>query len=506
MKLTPTVRAAALISISGLTCGVQTALAQIPVGSVSFDLTPIASGLTSPVQLKAAPDDSGRLFIVDQAGTIRILSNGTLLPTPFLDVRPLMVALNPGYDERGLLGLAFHPNFASNGRFFVHYSAPRTGNPGDPCLGTSRGCSSEVIAEYHVSAANPNIADPAGIVLLSIPKPQFNHAGGGLDFGPDGLLYIALGDGGGANDGLADVPPSHGPIGNAQNLGALLGKILRFNADTPGMLAIPPNNPFLGTPGANPAVYAYGLRNPYAFSFDDVGPGATGQFWVGDVGQNLFEEVDNVVAGGNYGWPLKEGTHCFDPFSPNVAPPTCPGADATLPPVGDYPHVDGSTPVGIAVVGGYIYRGSANPSLTGLYLFGDFSTSFGSPDGQVFYLDPAQPGQFLRANLSGTNQPLGKYLKGMGRDAQGEIYYLTSTVLGPTGTTGQVLRVTVPPTCDPDVNQDGVADQGDVDYLINVVAGGQNPSGIDPDFNQDGVADQGDIDALINVVAGGVCP
>ncbi|MFA6046131.1 MAG: PQQ-dependent sugar dehydrogenase, partial [Phycisphaerales bacterium] len=453
-----------LLLAAGVAVGASsTAFAQIPLGSVTFDLVPVASGLVAPVQMKPAPDGSGRLFIVEQTGVVRILNTGTLLPTPFLDVRPLMIVPNAGYDERGLLGLAFHPDYTTNGRFFVHYSAPRAGNPGDPCVGTPRGCSSEVIAEYHVSAANPNLADPVGTVLLSVAKPQFNHAGGGLDFGPDGLLYVALGDGGGANDGLADNPPSHGAGGNAQNLGVKLGKILRYDANTPGVLNIPATNPFVGMPGADPAIYAYGVRNPYAFSFDDLGPGATDQFWVGEVGQDAFEEVDIVTAGGNYGWPLKEGTHCFDPFATTTPPPTCPAADGTIAPIADYAHAAN----GIAIVGGYIYRGSQNPSLTGLYLFGDFSTSFGAANGQVFYLNPAQPSQIFKARLGAANAPLGKYLKGMGRDNNGEIYYLTSTVLGPTGTTGQVLRVQV--MCDTDLNQDGNADQGDIDYLINVV-------------------------------------
>lgn len=496
------VRLAVLTSLLALA---GQAAAQVPFGTRTVELRPVASGLVAPLQAKSAPDGSGRLFIVDQVGTIRILQGGSLLATPFLNVAALLAPLNPGYDERGLLGLAFHPNYAANGRFFVHYSAPRAGVAGEPCFGTARGCSSEVIAEYHVSAGNPNVADPTGAVLLSIPKPQFNHAGGGLDFGPDGMLYVAMGDGGGAGDGLADVPPSHGPGGNAQNLGVLLGKILRYDASTPGVLAVPASNPFVGVPGANPAVWASGLRNPYAMSFDDLGPGATGDFYVGDVGQNGFEEVDIVTAGGNYGWPVKEGFHCFDPFAPNVPPASCPLGDATLPPMIEYPHAFGPALVGIAVVGGYVYRGSLNPGLTGLYLFGDFSTAFAAADGQVFYLDPTQPTvQMFRLRLGAANLPLGKYLKGMGRDDQGEVYFLTSTILGPTGTTGQVLRVHTP--CNPDFTDDGNVDQDDVDYLLNVIAGGGNPNNSDPDFNRDGNVDQGDVDLLINVVAGVPCP
>ena len=478
--------------------------AQIAFGSQYIELEPIASGLVAPVQLKAAPDGSGRLFVVDQSGKIRIIRpDGTLVATPFLDVTAIMAPLNAGYDERGLLGLAFHPQYATNGRFFVHYTAPRTGNPGDPCVGTSRGCSSEVIAEYTVSA-NPEIANPVGTVLLTVPKPQFNHAGGAIDFGPDGLLYIALGDGGGANDGLADNPPSHGPTGNAQNLAVKLGKILRYDVSTPGVLAIPPTNPFAVTIGADPAIYAYGVRNPYAFSFDDVGPGATGEFWVGEVGQDFIEEVDIVHAGDNLGWPIKEGFSCFDPFHTTTPPASCPAGDSTVPPVVDYRHSVNGTLQGIAVVGGYVYRGDLNPSLRGLYLFGDFSTSFAAANGQVYAFDPSNVGAGIsRLRIGPNSQLLGRYLKGMGRDAQGELYYLTTSVLGPTGSTGTVHRIRA--ICVADFNQDGNMDQDDITTLIDVVAGGPNASGVNPDFNRDGNVDQSDIAALIDVVAGGPC-
>jgi glucose/arabinose dehydrogenase len=492
------------LAVAPLLVPARAAVGQIAFGDLTLDLQPVATGLVAPVQAKPPPDGSGRLFIVDQAGLVRVMQDGALLATPFLDVRPLMVVPNAGYDERGLLGLAFHPDYAHNGRFFVHYTAPRDGNPGDPCVGTSRGCSSEVLAEYRVSATDPNVADPlSAVVLLSVPKPQFNHAGGALDFGPDGYLYMSLGDGGGANDGLADNPPSHGPIGNAQNLNVYLGKILRFDVSTPGALNIPPSNPFVGLPDHQPAVYAYGLRNPYAFSFDD-GPGGTGRLICGDVGQNVVEEIDFIEPGGNYGWPIKEGTACFDPFNPNTPPASCPAGDATLPPVVDYRHVISNQPIGLAVVGGYVYRGSVQAALRGLYLFGDFSTSFAAADGHLFYLDPSDASpQILRPRLGADNHALARFVKGFGRDADGELYVLASTLLGPTGATGVVYKVVV--MCDADFNADGNADQDDVAYLINVIAGGSNPTGRDPDFNRDGTADQDDTVALINAVAGGGC-
>jgi glucose/arabinose dehydrogenase len=293
--------------------------AEIPKGDITIELEIVASGLTAPVAVTHAPDRSGRLFIVDQAGQIRVVRDGDLLPTPFLDISAELPALNPFFDERGLLGLAFHPRYARNGRFFVRYSAPRTGDPGEPCFGTSRGCHEEILAEYSVSDDDPDVADPSSEkILFRVDEPQFNHDAGTVAFGPDEFLYFSLGDGGGANDGLTDTPPSHGPIGHGQNIETPLGAILRIDVDgppDPGLeYDIPGDNPFVGAPGVD-EIYAYGMRNPYKFSFDD-GPGGDGSLFVADVGQNLFEEVNIVEQGGNYGWVTKEGFSCFDPFNP----------------------------------------------------------------------------------------------------------------------------------------------------------------------------------------------
>ena len=220
-------------------------LAQIPQGVITIELELVAGGLIAPVTGTHAGDGSDRLFIVDQAGFIRIVEGGVLLPAPFLDLTGSIVALNPFFDERGVLGLAFHPDYPGNGRFFVRYSAPRIGLPAEPCFGTSRGCHAEVLAEFSVSG-DPNVANPAGTVLFSVDEPQFNHDSGGLAFGPDGFLYFTLGDGGGAHDGLADVPPSHGPIGNGQDIFSTLGSILRIDVDGAAPYAIPPDNPFVG--------------------------------------------------------------------------------------------------------------------------------------------------------------------------------------------------------------------------------------------------------------------
>ena len=460
-----TLLAASLLSLFG------TALGQVEDGQFTVRLQPVVSGLTAPVQAKAPPDGTDRLFIVDQTGTIRILENGVLLPTPFLNVAALLAPLNPGYDERGLLSMAFHPDFAANGRFFIHYTAPRTGAVGEPCFGTSRGCSSEVLAEFHVSANNPNIADPASIrELLRVPKPQFNHAGGGLDFGPDGMLYMSLGDGGGANDGLGDNPPSHGPTGNAQNLAVPLGKVLRFDVSTPGVLAFPADNPFLGTPGAYGGVWAYGFRNPYSLTFDNA-PGGDGRLIVADVGQNLFEEVDIVDGGLNYGWPRTEALHCFNPLDPNNPPASCDTSGITMP-IAEYDHT-----VGIAIVSGPLYRGSRIPAMRGMYVFGDFSTTFGAPDGHLFYLDPAHPSAVKRLRLDG-GAPFGLYLKGFGRDRRGEMYALATRNLGPSGTTGVVLRLT---TCAADFTADGFLDFFDYDAFVSAFESGDPAADLNGD-------------------------
>lgn len=408
--------------------------AVIPKGNARIDLEPVASGLTSPVSLTDAGDGSGRLFIVDQAGKIRVVKNGALLATPFLDLTAEIPVLNTTYDERGLLGLAFHPNYAVNGRFFVRYSKPRTGVSGEPCFGTARGCHEEILAEYTVSI-NPDVANPTGTILFRINKPQFNHNAGGITFGPDGLLYFSLGDGGGANDGLADVPPSHGPIGNGQNINVPLGKMLRINVDGAPPYAIPPGNPFVGVDGLD-EIFAWGFRNPYRFSFDD-GPGGDGRLIVADVGQNLMEEVDIVVNGGNYGWVIQEGTLCFDPFNPNVPPATCNDV-GLIDPVAEYTHAEG----GLAIVGGFVYRGVRFPCLGGLYVFGDFSADFG-PTGQLYYMKETSPGvhDIFEFKLGLDDHLLGLFLKGLGQDEQGELYVLTSTALGPTGTTGEVYRL-----------------------------------------------------------------
>ncbi len=403
---------------------------------IDVGLQPIAQGFNSPVTLAAPPDGSGRLFVVDQIGVVGILNaDGTQATEPFLDVHDRMVQLSPGYDERGLLGLAFHPDYAHNGRLFVYYSAPlRSGGPA--------GWDSTLhLAEFRVSPADPNKADPQSErIVLQIDKPYPNHNGGSILFGPDGLLYLAIGDGGGAND----VGRGHVPGGNALDTSVVLGKILRIDVDHGSPYGIPADNAFANGNGA-PEVYAYGLRNPYRISFDRAG---SHELFAGDVGQNLFEEVDIVTKGGNYGWNVREGFHCFDPNAPRTPPATCPSTgkagEPLIDPILEYEH-----DIGTAIIGGYVYRGQAVPALSGKYVFGDFTRPGSRADGVLVAASRPQTGErwdLAEIRVSGAaNGRLGHALLGFGEDASGELYVLTRDSYGPTGQAGRVFRI-VPAT------------------------------------------------------------
>lgn len=444
----------------------------IELGELEIDLESVASGLSSPVFLTHAGDGSNRLFVVDQTGVVRIVRDGVLVEQPFLDVRDRMVTLDAGFDERGLLGLAFHPDYETNGRFFVRYSAPREGGEDDPCTPGRRGCHEAILAEFRVSESDPDVADPASErILFRVDEPQFNHNAGQVLFGPDGFLYFSLGDGGGANDGLSTDPPTHGPIGNGQNIETPLGSVLRIDVDTDGAepYAIPGDNPFVDAPGLD-EIFAYGFRNPYRFSFDR----ATGDLWLADVGQLLFEEIDLVVKGGNYGWVIREGAHCFDPNDPQNPPTGC-RTEGLIDPIAEYDHSDGT-----AVVGGFVYRGEAFPQLAGKYVFGEFiAPATGS--GRILYLDPAEDApRILEFSLAGRELPFGPFVLGIGEDESGELYVLTSEDQGPFGETGTVWRIrrpTGPGTGGAqhpgDCNQDGNLDISDAVCLFRFLFTGQ---------------------------------
>lgn len=336
-------------------------------------LQPIVSGLSAPLDFQIPKDGTGRFFIIEQAGKIRIVKAKKLVPTPFLDIHTIIESGG----EKGLLGLAFHPQYKTNGRFFVNYTRRVSGQ-----LQT-------VIAEYHVSAADPNVADPnSARILLVFNQPFDNHNGGQLAFGPDRFLYIGTGDGGSGGD----------PQGNGQNLGTLLAKMLRIDVNSGSPYGIPADNPFVGVSGAKPEIWAYGFRNPWRFSFDNK----TKRLFIGDVGQDSWEEVDIGVKGGDFGWNIMEGNHCYPPAA------NC-NQNGLIPPIAEYSHSEGD-----AVIGGYVYRGKAIPALAGLYVFGDFGS------GEIWTLQETQPGVWTRTPLLNA----GFNISAFGRAPNNELYVI----------------------------------------------------------------------------------
>ncbi len=402
--------------------------------------TLVAGGFTSPTSLAVPPDGSGRLFVTEQTGAVKIIDpSGAVLSEPFIDISGSLAQLAQSYDESGLLGMAFDPAFNQNGRFYLFYTAPPGSETPDGYHSTIR------ISEFTVAAGSQDRADGSSeIVLLEVPNPQSNHNGGQLAFGPDGYLYIGIGDGGNAND----VGPGHTEtIGNAQDLTNLLGKILRLDVSEPGKAVTPETNPFASDPSARPEIYAYGLRNPWRFSFDR---GGTNQLFCGDVGQNLFEEISIVTPGGNYGWNIREGFSCFNPENATDPPDTCESTgylgEPLIDPILAYPHPNGDAEIaGRSVTGGYVYRGTALPQLSESYVFGDWATSFSQPSGFVLVAEQTADETWSVATAS-LHDTLGRdlrlFLLSFGEDESGEIYLLTSRSLGPSGPAGEVYKIT----------------------------------------------------------------
>ncbi|MGZ8421468.1 MAG: PQQ-dependent sugar dehydrogenase [Nitrospira sp.] len=343
-----------------------------PASRLSLTLKPIITkGLTQPLYLTHAGDGSGRLFVVEQAGRIRILTQGLLQSVPFLDISNLVLAGG----ERGLLGLAFHPDYARNGRFFVSYTRQPDG--------------ATVVEEYR-RGAKIDLAGRQERVVMVVPQPFANHNGGMVAFGPDGALYIGRGDGGGRGD----------PDNRGQNPHDLRGKILRLDVDREEPYTIPADNPYVSG-GGRPEIYALGLRNPWRFSFDRE----SGSLWVGDVGQHAWEEVDVVVRGGNYGWRLMEGRHCFLPQTDCEEP-------ALRLPILEYGHEAGRC----SITGGYVYRGRSEPGLKGLYVYGDYCS------GEIFGLQveaEARPSQRQNPQVLLRS---GFRISSFGEDEAGEVY------------------------------------------------------------------------------------
>lgn len=343
----------------------------------AFDVEPVVGGFDRPVYVADPGDGSGRLFVVEQGGLVHIVQNGEVLPEPFLD---LTGVVDTSGNERGLLSIAFNPQFEENGFFYVGYTEP----------------AANVVARFAVSADDPDRADPdSGSTVLRVDDPYSNHNGGLVLFGPDGYLYTTFGDGGAGGD----------PQGNGQDPDSLLGKILRLevttseDGDDPAY-TIPDDNPFANGSEARPEIWAFGVRNPWRFSFDR----ATGDFYMADVGQNRYEEVNFQPAesngGENYGWNLTEGLHCFP------ADTDCDTEGLVLP-VAEYDH-----DLGISVTGGYVYRGEAIPALQGVYLYADFGT------GLVWGLGRDGNGEWVSSDPIET----GLNPSSFGEDATGELY------------------------------------------------------------------------------------
>jgi glucose/arabinose dehydrogenase len=346
---------------------------------ISYQFSLVTNNVNRPLFVTHAGDN--RLFIVEQGGRIKIWANGAISPTAFLNVSALIppIPSYPGYTEQGLLGLAFEPNYASTGRFYIYYTNT-SGNL--------------VIARYHVSS-NPDIADPSGQILLTIPHPTYgNHNGGWLGFGPDQYLYAAVGDGGDRGD----------PYCAAENPSQLLGKILRINVVGQVTYTIPAGNIF--TPTQAPQVWAIGLRNPFRNSFDRL----TGDLYIADVGQDDWEEVNfspaNRSAGANYGWSHFEGTHPYNRTADHGS--QCPpnGIPRT-PPVAEYSHT-----LGCSVTGGYVYRGPSYAWLNGVYFYGDWCS------GRVWAMWQPSPGTFTSTQVTDT----AFHISSFGEDKNGEIY------------------------------------------------------------------------------------
>jgi glucose/arabinose dehydrogenase len=380
--------AASFILFPGLmTCNSKPST-PFPPSLPSMAVELVASGFEQPLLITAPPGDGERLFVVERTGAIMIVKGGVVLPIPFLDVSSLITAAE---GEQGLLGLAFAPDFVTSRYFYVNYTSPDAG-AGERT----------VIEQYEVSA-DPDIADGAsGQIILAIDQPYANHNGGMLAFGPnDGYLYIATGDGGGAND----------PDENAQNLDSLLGKLLRIEVDGGSFYHIPIDNPFQGHSGVRGEIWAYGLRNPWRFSFDRT----TGDLYIGDVGQGAREEIDFQLAssegGENFGWDVAEGFVCTGGGG------SCGTAPGFTPPILDYGHEQGRS-----VTGGYVYRGAAIPEYRGLYFFADYIT------GRLwsFRLGRGSPGEFTEWSVKvkdGSGLDV-KTISSFGEDEAGELYIL----------------------------------------------------------------------------------
>ncbi|MES2826908.1 MAG: PQQ-dependent sugar dehydrogenase [Bacteroidota bacterium] len=386
---------ATLLTIALSTLLLPTFAAEPPV--ITLHVQKVSGGLLAPTAL--AFPAAGEIWVTEQTGKIRVVKNGKLTDVVILDLSSKLPRISKSYEERGLLGIALHPQFKINKKFYVFYSAPSAGKFNHK----------DVVAEYKLLPTG--VADETTAkLILEADKPDGNHNGGCVQFGKDGYLYISFGDGGGQGD-------KHGEKGNGQNLDNWLGKILRVDVNTESAYQVPKDNPFVGQSDKKPEIFAYGFRNPYRFSFDK----ATGLLFAGDVGQDLWEEVDIVKKGGNYGWRLMEGTHCYNPAT---------GCDITgiTMPIAEYAHREG-----VSITGGYVYNGKTIPLLKSKYLFADWT-------GPVWYLRKAGL-KWERGKVKLQNIPEGLKITGFGEDPSGELYMLTNPDTGPGNSDGGIFKI-----------------------------------------------------------------
>jgi glucose/arabinose dehydrogenase len=467
---------AAGLALGGTAQAQTSVLPDIPFGNIAVRLNPVATGLSAPAYGTFAPGVADKLFVVEQNGLLRVLQNGSLLPGSAMDLSARVAPpLNPANanDERGFLGLAFHPGFstASSAGYRTLYTYTSELIPAGtlPTWSAPNGATQgyrNLVTEWKMDTTTWQVDTASRRELMSFGKNANNHNGGTIAFGPDGYLYLGLGDGGNAND----VGPSHiEPGGNAQNLSTPLGKMLRIDPINPtltassantvsanGQYRIPTSNPFQGS-GQVAETFALGFRNPYRFAFDRTDLGGTGDLIAADVGQRNIEEIDRVVLGGNYGWAIKEGEFVFyrtDPDGPGPLTagsigPRQPGTSGLIDPIQgtlgtlQYDHGDG-----ISITGGFVYRGQAIPELFGKYVFGDLALRNAPPrvDGRLFYAD-LETGlirEFLLPDMANGKLPNGLTVHGFGEDAAGELYAMVTNTPA-NGTGGIIYQITAVP-------------------------------------------------------------
>ena len=401
-------------------------------------LKPVAEGFVSPTVFQ--PIDNGRALIADQLGKIHLLNkDGKLSDKLVLDLGPKLSKYNTNaFDERGVCGLVAHPKFNDNRKLYLFYSVPLRKDAPENFDHTSR--ISEFVLSNDDTAGNER-------VLLEFDTPYFNHNGGRMAFGPDGLLYIGVGDGGNAHD--IDAAPRNGkvikgkaPEGNGQSRTTLMGKLLRIdvnNKDSGKQYAVPKDNPFVNG-GALPEIYALGFRNPWGLCFDR---GGAREFYVADVGQDSWEELNIVTKGGNYGWRIREGFVCFDPKKPKTAPEDCPKVGANGEPLLD-PVLTYKRAQGISITGGYVYRGKALPQFVGKYIFADWSKNFVIPTGTLYAASKGSNGKWSMEPLEVEGYTAGAlkmFVTALGEDADGELYVLTNTSSALKGNSGKVWKL-----------------------------------------------------------------